>query len=378
MICGTCRGVPFPDLTTLTSCSMIEANLDATSHTPHLHRQEMLRYVHRPTLRQLLYLEADPSDSVQSSVALRFLENLNRTVRTPRGGGLADTTGGQTLGRNSRNMAWIDQLDTFYRKALHIRCELGPWAADYFVVQSIGLLRSSTLPEARFALGMREDDQTRLFQALHPLIASIRRTEPEFETTLRLSSKVRCLISFLGEQHHQQCAGLVFVRQRATVGVLSKLLSVHPETRDRFRCATYVGLSNTSHRKYTMAEMLDLKTQVETLAQFKLGEKNLVIATDVLEEGIDVTACNLVICFDPPANLKSFLQRRGRARKEASTFAIMVARGDDTAAKVQSWQELEEEMIRTYQNEMRSLHTLDDIEQREEEVEGEIINPSTG
>ncbi|KAK5548299.1 Dicer-like protein 2, partial [Exophiala xenobiotica] len=52
--------------------------------------------------------------------------------------------------------------------------------------------------------------------------------------------------------------------------------------------------------------------------------KNLIIETDVLEEGIDVTACNLVVCFDVPSNLKPFLQRRGRARQEQSTFAILL------------------------------------------------------
>ncbi|KAK5201922.1 Dicer-like protein 2, partial [Exophiala xenobiotica] len=62
----------------------------------------------------------------------------------------------------------------------------------------------------------------------------------------------------------------------------------------------------------------------EALTDLRAKAKNLIIETDVLEEGIDVTACNLVVCFDVPSNLKPFLQRRGRARQEQSTFAILL------------------------------------------------------
>jgi hypothetical protein len=362
----------------LTSCSLIETNLDSISQTPRLHRQEMLRYVHRPLLRKLLYSERDSNDSVSTSVALHLLGSLCQATFAENNISLSASPSSQKLRGSSRNIPWTDQLHKFYHKSVHINGELGPWAADYFIMESIAILRSSIHPESSFALGMKEDEKAVLLQALDPVVASMDSITPDVEMDLSLSAKLIRLISFLGEQNHQQCSGLVFVRQRATVAVLSKLLSIHPETRDRFRCATFVGLSNSAKRKYTMAEMLDLKAQHETLAQFKLGEKNLIIATDVLEEGIDVTACNLVICFDPPPNLKSFVQRRGRARKEKSTFAIMVAEADNTAAKIKSWQDLEEEMIRTYQNEMRSLHGVNEIEQVAEDVEGEIVVPSTG
>ena len=106
------------------------------------------------------------------------------------------------------------------------------------------------------------------------------------------------------------------------------------------------------------------------------GGTNLIIATDVLEEGIDVTACHLVICFDKPPNLKSFIQRRGRARQGQSTFAIMLA-DDDVSASLNSWQALEEEMIRVYQDDARLLQEVSNLESIQEEVEDEFRVEST-
>jgi len=91
------------------------------------------------------------------------------------------------------------------------------------------------------------------------------------------------------------------------------------------------------------------------------------VATDVLEEGIDLTACHLVVCFDQPSNLKSFIQRRGRARQKQSTFAIMVA-DDDTSDAIKRWQELEEEMIRLYKDHKRTLQNLEQLEELPEGV----------
>ncbi|KAK5262154.1 Dicer-like protein 2, partial [Exophiala xenobiotica] len=91
----------------------------------------------------------------------------------------------------------------------------------------------------------------------------------------------------------------------------------------------------------------------EALTDLRAKAKNLIIETDVLEEGIDVTACNLVVCFDVPSNLKPFLQRRGRARQEQSTFAILLVRNGQSEDKIPHWQQLEAEMIRLYQDETR-------------------------
>lgn len=54
--------------------------------------------------------------------------------------------------------------------------------------------------------------------------------------------------------------------------------------------------------------------QNNTLRSLKDHEVNVLFATDVVEEGVDVKSCNLVVNYDGPATAKSYIQRKGRAR----------------------------------------------------------------
>ncbi|KAF4352221.1 hypothetical protein F8388_003618, partial [Cannabis sativa] len=70
------------------------------------------------------------------------------------------------------------------------------------------------------------------------------------------------------------------------------------------------------------------KTMNIILEKFRDGELNLLIATKVGEEGLDIQTCCLVIRFDLPETVSSFIQSRGRARMAESEYAFLVDRGD--------------------------------------------------
>lgn len=57
-----------------------------------------------------------------------------------------------------------------------------------------------------------------------------------------------------------------------------------------------------------------------------MNQVNLLIATDVVEEGIDVPKCSTVIRFDITKTVRSNVQSRGRARQTNSKFIIMLER----------------------------------------------------
>uniref|UniRef100_A0A915IC16 Dicer-1 n=1 Tax=Romanomermis culicivorax TaxID=13658 RepID=A0A915IC16_ROMCU len=72
------------------------------------------------------------------------------------------------------------------------------------------------------------------------------------------------------------------------------------------------------------------RRQEEVLKKFRLGIINLICTTSVLEEGIDVKQCNLVVRYDAPGNFRSFVQSRGRARKKNSKYYILCENKDKT------------------------------------------------
>ncbi|CAK7338283.1 unnamed protein product [Dovyalis caffra] len=68
------------------------------------------------------------------------------------------------------------------------------------------------------------------------------------------------------------------------------------------------------------------KTMNVILEKFRTGKLNLLLATKVGEEGLDIQTCCLVIRFDLPETVASFIQSRGRARMPQSEYAFLVDR----------------------------------------------------
>jgi endoribonuclease Dicer len=58
--------------------------------------------------------------------------------------------------------------------------------------------------------------------------------------------------------------------------------------------------------------------------EFRHKGINVLISTAIIEEGLDVQACNLVIRFNKPQNFASYMQSKGRARaKEKALFVLL-------------------------------------------------------
>ena len=107
---------------------------------------------------------------------------------------------------------------------------------------------------------------------------------------------------------------LVFVQRRSTAERLARHLKEDPEI-DRLNPLYVVGNSNGDFPK---------EMQQEVLEKFRKGETQVLIATSVLEQGIDIASCGVVICFDGVHSIKSIIQSRGRARKISAKFIAFV------------------------------------------------------
>lgn len=96
--------------------------------------------------------------------------------------------------------------------------------------------------------------------------------------------------------------------------------------------------SDDGNRSHTnLSNLYSLLLQV--LRKFRAHETNLLIATSIVEEGVDIPKCNLVVRFDLPTEYRSYVQSKGRARAPISNY-IMLADTD----KIKSF----EEDLKTY------------------------------
>lgn len=193
----------------------------------------------------------------------------------------------------------------------------------------------------------------------------------------KLSTKVESLVELLASEANPSLIGLVFVEQRAWVAAIAEIISIHPKLQGKLNTGTFVGSSNTSKRKSRIATMIEPKNQQDTLDKLKNGDINLIIATTVLEEGIDVSACHLVVCFESPKNMKSFVQRRGRARRMDSKYVIFTPGAVGDQASI-SWERLEQEMRDAYEDDRRRVKIAEEKEMIDEVGERSYRVASTG
>ena len=70
------------------------------------------------------------------------------------------------------------------------------------------------------------------------------------------------------------------------------------------------GYSRT--QKVKEADQASYKKQEEILRKFRHREFNVLISTGILEEGLDIPRCNLVVRFDLPRHYKSYVQSKVR------------------------------------------------------------------
>ncbi|OCT68281.1 endoribonuclease Dicer [Xenopus laevis] len=136
--------------------------------------------------------------------------------------------------------------------------------------------------------------------------------------------------------------GIIFVERRYTAVVLNRLIKEagkqDPEL--AYISSNFItghGIGKNQPRNKQME--VEFRKQEEVLRKFRAHETNLLIATSIVEEGVDIPKCNLVVRFDLPSEYRSYVQSKGRARAPISNY-IMLADSD----KIKTF----EEDLKTY------------------------------
>ena len=351
----------------------LELNLDSIICAPLLFRAELEGFVHRPLFKHVIYAEPEyllegtpPSRSLQSLKSVVASLNIEEdpSVLNLRAELRQHEPGPRRNRIDQRLSRAIDKQDSFTHKGLRdferaadeICSDLGEWAADWYIHQVCKHATNAggTFPE--FAFTMNESEKKYLLGHLSRVeIARIPDDDPE-DILRRCSDKVEKLVDTLlkekafFEEKEMNYRGLVFVTRRDAVLALTEVLVRHPRTAQVFTVGSLLGESGSSRRR----SFLDITRRLlrqppnETLEGFRIGDLNLIVATAVAEEGLDIQTCCNVVRWDVPPNMVSWAQSRGRARQELSSFVLMLSDSLAFQSVVRGWEEQEKEMISLY------------------------------
>ncbi|EME87995.1 uncharacterized protein MYCFIDRAFT_104430, partial [Pseudocercospora fijiensis CIRAD86] len=336
----------------------IESNLNAITVTPKQHRRELDTFVHPPDVQNIVYTA--PSGGAlpgRLSTALAYLTRTYDLSTDPYVLELTEQDDERSRKQLQKTMMkrktyCLDQLRALDIRAGFLLEQLGASMADWYVAACIRRFRAGLMSECIVLPDLSEKER----QHLARIFDRIRELAPATPDTngSDITAKATELLELLLKHADPSLRGIIFVEQRVLVTALAEWLRGLPQLNDQYQIAAFVGTSTSTNRKISVADLVTLQDQARDLEAFRRGEKNLMVATNVLEEGIDISACNLVICFDPPQNLVSFVQRRGRARQQHSKYFIFTKANDIGKAK-QPWTLLEAAMKELYSDDTRQV-----------------------
>ncbi|KYM95939.1 Endoribonuclease Dicer [Cyphomyrmex costatus] len=169
------------------------------------------------------------------------------------------------------------------------------------------------------------------------------------------------------ELNEQKFCCIIFVRERFMTQVIYhilKILSEHDEQYSFLKPDYVVGFQNDPYKNSKEVTCI-AKWNKQVLQRFKNGSSNCIVATDVVDEGIDIPTCTLIIRYDIPIDFRAYVQSKGRARHNLSNYLIFTEGedNDDFLIKYYQYKTTEDKLrkILMGQTMERTLPTQDDI-----------------
>ena len=185
----------------------------------------------------------------------------------------------------------------------------------------LGLLKTQGLRSARSYLDradeqLREGERSTSRFLKKQVIHNFRKAVQNMDECHPKSGLVRQLV----EEHLVKNPNeriLIFSEYRDTVDhIVEDLNKIPNAVVDRF-----IGQSKRGRR-----EGMSQKQQLEQLERFRNGEMNVLVATSVGEEGLDVPSASMVLFYEPVPSAIRSIQRRGRtARERSGSVHVLVA-----------------------------------------------------
>lgn len=161
-------------------------------------------------------------------------------------------------------------------------------------------------------------------------------------------SKIGFVRRLVAERLRRNADGkiIIFATYRDTVSAIQQALSdISGANPVRF-----IGQANRGESGLSSGE------QIETINSFREGRYNILVATSVGEEGLDIPSADLVIFYEPVGSETRTIQRRGRTgRRRQGDVVVLIAEGTRDEGAISASQRRELAMKRSIQSMRRKL-----------------------
>ncbi|NXC65472.1 IFIH1 protein, partial [Anhinga anhinga] len=158
-----------------------------------------------------------------------------------------------------------------------------------------------------------------LFHAKKKQLKELAR-KPEYENQKLIQLRNTLMEEFTKTEEPR---GIIFTKTRLSAFALFQWIKDNPKFEEVGIKAHYlIGAGHNSEIK-----RMTQNEQREVIDKFRGGNINLLIATTVAEEGLDIKECNIVIRYGHVTNEIAMVQARGRARADESTYALVASSG---------------------------------------------------
>ncbi|MFB0560558.1 MAG: DEAD/DEAH box helicase [Candidatus Lokiarchaeia archaeon] len=152
--------------------------------------------------------------------------------------------------------------------------------------------------------------------------------------------KIEKILQIVSEQLSEKVNSriIIFTQYRDSASKINEILEEEGYCVKRF-----VGQANKIGDKG-----LSQKQQAEIIEKFKQGIYNILVATSVAEEGLDISECDLVVFYDAVPSAIRYIQRKGRTgRRRPGRVALLLTKGTRDEAYYWSAKKKEREMKST-------------------------------
>ncbi|KAM9876180.1 ATP-dependent DNA helicase mph1 [Verticillium dahliae] len=146
---------------------------------------------------------------------------------------------------------------------------------------------------------------------------------PSFVGHPKLAELAETMLNhFMDAKEGSATRAIVFSEYRDSAEEIVRALSIH---KPLIKPTVFVGQAE-GKRSAGMKQA----QQIETVEKFRTGEYNVLVATSIGEEGLDIGQVDLIVCYDASSSPIRMLQRMGRTgRKREGNVVLLLMRGKE-------------------------------------------------